>query len=71
FYQGGANGRDELLSHLVDLGMLPAGFDVTQVEQGRNLIRPLADLSDAEFKDLLDVFTRHIKSAVPLAGATA
>jgi hypothetical protein len=51
--------------------MLPAGFDVTQVEQGRNLIRPLADLSDAEFKDLLDVFTRHIKSAVPLAGATA
>jgi hypothetical protein len=68
FYQGGANGRDELLSHLVDLGMLPAGFDVTQVEQGRNLIRPLAELSDSEFKDLLDVFTKHIKSSTPLAG---
>ncbi len=69
-YPGGANRRDELLGHLVALGMLPAGFDVNQVEQGRNLIRSLADLSDSEFKDLLDIFTSHIKSAVPLAGLT-
>jgi hypothetical protein len=68
FYPGGANGRDELISHLVALGMLPAGFDVKQVEQGRNLIRSLGDLSDSEFQDLLDVFTSHIKRGVPLAG---
>jgi hypothetical protein len=71
FYRGGAHGRDELISHLTDLGMLPAGFDVSQVEQGRNLIRPLADLSDSEFKDLLDIFTKHIRGGAPLAGATA
>jgi hypothetical protein len=70
FYPRGANGRAQFLSHLVDLGMLPAGFDVNQVEQGRNLIRSLADLSDSEFKDLLDIFTRHIKGAALLAGLT-
>jgi hypothetical protein len=70
FYPDGANSRDELLSHLIELGMLPVGFDVNQVEYGRNLIRSLADMSDSEFHDLLDVLTRHIKSAVPLAGVT-
>jgi hypothetical protein len=69
-YPGGADSRDELISHLVALGMLPTGFDVSQVEQGRNLIRSLEDLSDAEFKDLLDIFTSHIKGAVSLAGLT-
>lgn len=70
FYPGGANSREELLNHLIDLGMLPVGFRVDQVEHGCSLIRSLADMSDSEFHDLLDVLTRHIKGAVPLAGVT-
>ena len=62
-YPGGAQERDQLVAELKTLGMYQHDLDPWGVTSDRNLIRKLTDLSEDEFRTLLDIFSRFCAKA--------
>ncbi len=62
-YRGGAQERDQLVAELKELGMYGHDLDPEGAKADRNLIRKLTDLSEDDFRTLLDIFSRFCAKA--------
>jgi hypothetical protein len=60
-FLGGADGRNQVVAALKQLGLLDASLDPNAVISGRQLKRKLHELTDEELHHLLAVFERFLK----------
>jgi len=58
YYADGDAERDRFVIELKGLGLLGSDLDPREVNSGRNLTRQITDLTDNEFRKLLDVFSQ-------------
>jgi hypothetical protein len=58
-YRGGASERDKLVSELKELRVLNQDLDPEEVVSGRNLTKRLFELSESEFREVLDIFGKY------------
>ena len=62
-YPEGERERDRLVADLKSLDLYPPELDPAEVASGRNLTRPITDLSDEEMQRFLETCGRHCKRA--------
>jgi hypothetical protein len=58
-YAGGASERDALGDELKTLGLYPQNLDPYKIPDGKKLTKQLHQLSEEEFKKLLEILNSH------------